>query len=137
MESTNNIPKFVISSLNVNSLSIFAKLKSITKHVNDLNNFGFVLTDTRSTPALEYQLESLMPSYKLFYNHCTSNSKGTIILLNRKSQCNIVDFKIVISGQLSYLDLTINGSPFTIVAVYGPSNKDDPNVSTKAFLMRL
>ena len=51
MESTNNINKFVISSINVNSLSIFAKLKSITKHVNDLDNFGFVPTDTRSSEA--------------------------------------------------------------------------------------
>ena len=126
MESTINIPKFVISSLNVNSLSIFAKLKSITKHVNDLNNFGFVLTDTRSSPALELQLESVMPNYQLFYNHCTSNSKGKITLINKKSQCNIVDSKVVIPGQLSHLDLTINSSPYRIVAFYGPSNKDDP-----------
>ena len=134
MESTINIPKFVISSLNVNSLSIFAKLKSITKHVNDLNNFGFVLTDTRSSPALEFQLESLMPNYQLFFNHCTSNSKGTITLINRKSQCNIVDFKILIPGQLSHLDLTINGSPYRIIAFYGPSTKMTLNCSATTSL---
>ena len=92
MKSTNNIPKFVISKLNVNSLSILTKLKTITKHINDLNNLAYVITDTRSTPALDSQLESLLPNYKLFCNHGSSNSKGTIILLNRKSQCNTVQF---------------------------------------------
>ena len=126
MESTNNINKFVISSINVNSLSIFAKLKSITKHVNDLNNFGFVLTDTRSSEASELQIRRLMPNYELFFNHGTSNSKGTITLINRKSQCKTVDFKIIVPGQLAHLDLLINCRPYRIVAVYGPSNKDDP-----------
>ena len=126
MESTNNINKFVISSINVNSLSIFAKLKSITKHVNDLNNFGFVLTDTRSSEASEFQIRHLMPNYDLFFNHGTSSSKGTITLINRKSQCKSVDFKIIVPGQLSHLDLLINGRPYRIIAVYGPSHKDDP-----------
>ena len=87
MESTVNLKKFFISTINVNSLSIYTKLKSITKHVNDLNNFGFVLTDTRSSDASELQIRHLMPNYEIFFNHGTTNSKGTITLINKKSQC--------------------------------------------------
>ena len=126
MESTVNLKKFVISTINVNSLSIYTKLKSITKHVNDLNNFGFVLTDTRSSDASERQIRHLMPNYEIFFNHGTSSSKGTITLINKKSQCKTVDFKIIVPGQLAHLDLLINSRPYRIVAVYGPSNKDDP-----------
>ena len=74
MESTNNIPKFVILSLNVNSLSIFAKLKSITKHVNDFNNFDFVLTDTRTSEASAYLL-TLDPNCRVgSFSHSFQNA---------------------------------------------------------------
>ena len=40
--------------------------------------------------------------------------------------CTTVVFKFVIPGQLSHLDLLIRWSPYRIVAVYGPSDNDDP-----------
>ena len=132
------IDNLKIAHLNVRTFNNSVKQNSLLKRVGF--EFDILhLAETHSSPRTEAIVKKSYPHLEFYFNHGPEfkertdgkkndkeQAKGTLIVFP-SNLGKALAFKILISGQLSCLDIKIGSKDFRITSVYAPSEAETNN----------
>lgn len=115
-----------IGSINCNGLGNRLKRDSVLHWLDSKPEEIFMLQETHTTQGTENEWRRAWDG-KIYFNHGTSNSTGTSILIKRRAaHIKVVNHVILIPGRVHYLEIDIDSVSYCIVNVYAPNNDDLP-----------
>ena len=117
---------FKICSKNVNGIGDFAKRKDVFKYLRDQNHDIYFLQETHLKTELEDYVRASW-GYDLWLAGAETNSKGVAILFNSTFEYKIHKIRRDQKGCYLALDIEINQERTTLINVYGPSDRDNPD----------
>ena len=115
----NNL-QFKLLSLNVKGIRTFEKRKRIFNWLGKQNADIYFLQETYSTEESENQWRKQWRG-DLFFAHGTSQSKGTLILIQEGLDFLIKSVQRDEMGTFIIVDALIQDSPFLLVNIYSPT----------------
>ena len=111
-------------SLNVRGLGDITKRKSIFNFLKSKRFDIYLLQEVHCT-ADTTNLWKQQWGGKIYMSHGTTNSRGAMILINPKMDCEVELQFTDTEGRLLGISAVINGKTYLIINVYGP-NEDKP-----------
>ena len=112
-----------IGSFNCNGLGNKGKRDLVLNWLKTKEEEIFLLQETHSTGELEGSWRTAWEG-DIYFNHGTSNSTGTAILLKRntKATISVSNHRVILQGRSSLVELEVDGVKYCIVNVYAPNN---------------
>ena len=116
--------KLSLMSFNVRGLRDQNKRLQIYKFLKEKGYDIILLQETHST-IQDTQYWSTQWSGKMYFSHGKNNSKGTAILINRKTKIQVKSISSDDEGRLLEMDIDFEGIHIKILNLYAP-NGDEP-----------
>ena len=115
-----------VGSINCNGLGNRLKRDSVLNWLSSKSDEIFMLQETHTTQGTEKEWSRSWGG-KIYFNHGSSNSTGTGILIKRHAtHIKVVNHVILVPGRVHYLELDIENVSYCLVNVYAPNNDDLP-----------
>ena len=122
-----------VGSLNCNGLGNREKRDSVLEWLKNKREDIIVIQETHSTLASEATWKGAWDG-PIYFNHGTSNARGTIILIKRQAQHVVnVNHVILNNGRAHYIEFDIEGTKFCLANIYAPNNDDLNFLETVTF----
>ena len=113
---------FNVMTLNVRALRNPVKRRSIFGFLEDQNCEAYFLQETYSELSDEIIWRSEWGGV-VFFSHGSTHSKGVCILMNPSLNCDFDNLQKVQNGRIVSVDLSLNGSKFSLCNIYVPNDQ--------------
>ncbi len=120
-----------MGTFNVNGLWDKTKRSEVLNWIRLKQDDIVLIQETHSVLATEGQWENDWGG-KIYFNHGESNSLGTAFLIRNK-KIKVNDFKIVVRGRVSLLEIEYESHLYCLANIYGPNNDDTECVEKLLF----
>ena len=117
---------FKICSKNVKGIGDFKKRKDVFNYLRDQKQDIYLLQETHLKPEKENFIRSEW-GYNIWLAGAATNSNGVAILFNSTFEYKLYEVKRDPRGCYIALDIDIMNKRITILNVYGPSDRDNPD----------
>ena len=122
-----------IGSLNCNGLGNREKRDAVFEWLKNKREDIIVLQETHSTSATEGDWLRAWDG-TIYFNHGSSNARGTVILVKRQAQhVEILNHVVLSQGRAHYIEFEIEGTNFCLANIYAPNNDDLNFLETVTF----
>lgn len=123
---------FKILSLNVRGSRSFDKRKALFHWLSKEKSNIIFLQETYSTPEVENIWKSQWRG-DIFFSHGSEHSRGVMILLKEKFDCEVKVHREDEQGRFVILKSLTQSQPFVYVNIYAPNKVKDQCIFSKKF----
>ena len=123
------MPGFRVGSFNCNGLGNVNKRDLVLNWLKSKPEEVILLQETHTTPSTEHAWRRAWDG-DIIFNHGSSNSTGVTILFKRNSNIKIGNYRTIIQGRATLVEIEVDSVKFCLVNVYCPNNNETSVVET-------
>ncbi len=118
-----------VGSFNCNGLGNANKRELVLNWLKSKPEEVIMLQETHTTSSTEHAWRREWEG-DIIFNHGSSNSTGVTILFKRNSNIKICNYRNIVQGRVTLVEIEVDSVNFCLVNVYCPNNNETSVVET-------